>query len=54
MHKSGFNNKFKAKINCRSQKLQILASGRINSTRNINSPSNNPNMIKLSLLTLQN
>jgi hypothetical protein len=51
--KSGYSNKFKAKINCRSQKLQIVASSRINSTstNKINSPLIHPNMLK-SLLQL--
>lgn len=40
------NNKFKAKINCRSQKLQILTSSKINFTSKINSPLNHPNMLK--------
>jgi len=34
--KSGFIDEFKAKVNCRSQKLQIVASSRINSTSKIN------------------
>ena len=40
--KSGFNNNFKAKINCKSQKLQILASNRINSTSKINCTFKSP------------
>jgi hypothetical protein len=46
LYKSGFNNKFKTKINCRSQKLQIVASNVINSTKKINSPLNHPNILK--------
>lgn len=45
-YKSGFNNKFKARIHCRSQKLRIVASSKINSTRKINSTLNHLNIIK--------
>jgi hypothetical protein len=51
--KSGFNNKFNAKINCKSQKLQIVASSRINSTSKINSSLNHPNMLKSLLQPLE-
>lgn len=44
--KSEFSNKFKPKINCRSQKLQVIDSSRINSTREINYNLNHPNIIK--------
>jgi len=41
-----FKYKFKSKINCRRQKLQILTSRRIKSTSKINSSLNHLNMIK--------
>jgi hypothetical protein len=54
LYKNEFNNKFRAKINCRSQKLQIVVSNRINSTSKINSPLNHPNiLIKLLLQPLE-
>ena len=49
--KSGFINEFKDKINCKSQKLQIVTSRRINSTRKINSTLNNPNKHKINSTT---
>ena len=46
LYKSGFLNIFKVKMNCRSQKLTILPSSKINSTNEINSLLNHPNMRK--------
>jgi len=45
--KSGFSNNFKAKINCKSPKLQILASNRINSISKINCTLNHLNKINI-------
>ena len=44
--KSEFSNKFKPKINCRSQKAKVIVSSRINSTSKINYNLNHPNIIK--------
>jgi len=51
--KSGFINEFKTKINCRSQKLQIVASSGITSINKINSTLNHPNIIKSILQPLE-
>jgi hypothetical protein len=45
-YKSGLNNKFKAKINCRSQKLQILPLSRIIFEWKINSTREYSNLSK--------
>jgi len=49
----GFDDKFKSKINCNSQKIHIISSIWINSTSKFNSPLNHLSIIKSNLPPLE-